>query len=154
MKAILLILALTLCLFGQPYEADSPVPYGFPFESGNDTITTSKNLTSSTILWGNYSGAASLGFEFETVGDSASYIDVYYKGRLSGLNWGVPSDSIGVDSLHIMRVDSTYVKDGDPFWIPLAKEDWWSYHDEGQIILAAPADLDTVYVKSRIRDQR
>ena len=123
-----------------------------PFISGNDTLLSNAKLTSIPLPMGRFVGRIGLGFEMSCTGDSAGTIVIYYKSRLSGLSWGVPFDSLGVDSLVIARVDSADY-DGVAFWINMADLAWWGWHDEGQIIIDAPADLDSVFIKCRLRGQ-
>jgi len=150
-----LITILVLFLIADDYKAESPVTgtNPLPFVSGNDTLIVGSNLYSRVLDLTKFRGAFSIGFYFDQFGDSASTIDIYYQGRLSGMSWGVPYDSLGADSLHIASVDlSSY--DKKTFWIPMAKESWWGYHDEGRFILDGAADLDSTYVKARTKDQK
>lgn len=155
MKKIILLFFLLPALLmaqGEAKPGNVSMP-NLPFISGNDTLTASATLTSSTMYAGRFIGAISAGFDFTLLGDSASYIDVYFKAQVGGLGLGVPYDSLGVDSLYLGRVDSAYVADSDPFWFDLAGMDWWSFIDDFVLILVAPADLDSVYVKCRVRGQ-
>ena len=133
-------------------QPNSLTPLSLPFASGSDTLFASGNLNSVPIQAGQFAGAWNIDLSFTLVGDSANYIDMYYKwGTAHG--WGVPYDSLGVDSLYIGRIDSNVVADGDNFSVQLYLADWWGWHLQGQLILDPPASIDTVIVKSDIRGQ-
>jgi len=151
MRILTVLLLLFLLLASFCYSQDIVPPGYRPFAAGNDTLFASTVLTSIDLSFTNQSGAASIGLEFTKIGDSASYVDVYYKSAVGGLSWGVPFDSLGVDSIYIARVDSQYVNDGDAFWINLAGITWWGYHDRGKLILVSPADLDSVSVNCNVK---
>jgi len=151
---IALILMLSFSgLFAQgEARPNSLTPLSLPFASGSDTLFASGNLNSVPIQTGQFIGAWNIDLSFTLVGDSANYIDMYYKwGTAHG--WGVPYDSLGVDSLYIGRIDSATVADGDNFSVQLYLADWWGWHLQGQLILDPPASIDTVIVKSDIRGQ-
>lgn len=128
-----------------------------PFIAGNDTLfRTDTVLTSSVLDMSWTTGAVSAGFQFTVVGDSAAPVYIYYKSRLSGMSWGVPHDSLGVDSVQIAKIDtaSSLVGGGDAFYFPLADESWWGYHDEAQIIIQTTSAADTIYVICRVKGLR
>lgn len=152
MKKIILFLLLALPMFAQSGDY-TPKQFGFPFAAGNDTIFISDTLVATRMYIGTAIGAINFGVEPSLIGDSASYIDVYCQVGLSGLSAGVPFDSMGVDTLFLGRLDSTTVADGKAIYFQLAQEAWWGFVDFIDFILISPADLDSVYIKSRLRGQ-
>ena len=153
---VVFILLSFSCLFAQGEANPNPLvlPGTLPFVAGNDTLFKNTNLNSAPLQSGQFVGAWNIELSFELLGDadSANYIDMYYKwGTAHG--WGVPYDSLGVDSLYIGRIDSATVADGDNFSVQLYLEDWWGWHLQGQLILDPPAGIDTIKVKCDIRGQ-
>jgi len=128
-----------------------------PFSSSNDDFYSGANLNSAVLNLGLSTGAAAIQLEFDStnvVAGNAAWgnLDIYFKVRLSGLNWAVPYDSIGVDSIYFARIDSTNMMDGgDPFIINLATQDWYGYVDECQIILDPVGVMDSVRVNCRAK---
>jgi len=156
MKALMFILILLVpcLLFAQGDTRPANVGITVPFVAGNDTLLISSKLVSINLPVSKFVGRIALGFDFTPMnsGDGGT-IDIYYKSRLSGLDWGVPYDSLGADSLHIAQVDSTQSETGDAFWIRMDSLAWWGWHDEGQLILVGGADVDSIAVKCRMRGQ-
>jgi len=154
-SGMILILMLFLSnVFAQGEANPNPLtpPGTSPFIAGNDTLFSNTNLNSVPLQAGKFIGAWNIDFKFTLLGDSANYIDVYYKWG-TAYGWGVPYDSLGVDSLYLGRVDSTYVADGDPFSFQLYLADWWGWHQLGQIILDPPASIDSIKVECTAEGQ-
>jgi hypothetical protein len=151
---IVLFLILSLSgLFAQgEAQPNSLTPYSLPFAAGLDSLFASTPLYSIPIQSGQFIGAWNIDLSFTVLGDSGNYIDMFYKwGTAHG--WGVPYDSLGVDSIYVGRIDSSVVVDGDNFSVQLYLADWWGWHLQGQLVLVPASTLDTVKVKCDIRGQ-
>jgi len=155
MRRLILFILFPLFLFAQGEKKITSIPaYTFPFIAGNDTILSAANLHSAVFILGKLEGVVKLGIQSDTMangGTVAKDIDVYWKERLSGLDWGVPSDSIAVDSIFLGTIDSAYVNDETPWYLDLSGLPWWSITDEGKLILDPGASADSIRIKCRIR---
>ena len=149
----LIFLLLPLLLFGQKIESYPPYSPMFKSVAGRDTILSAANLHSIYIDIGKSEGVLKLGIQSDTVsGSVAKDIAVYAKFRLAGLEWGVPSDSIAVDSIYLGTIDSAYVNDETPWYYELDSQIWWTIFDEMEIILDPAANADSIiFSRSKVR---
>jgi hypothetical protein len=154
MKKILIILALLApFVYGQAIYNPTTI---YPFTVGNDTILSAANLTSGTISIGNRQGAFLCGIQADTMaggGTVAKDIAVYVKVKITGLNWGVVSDSLGADSMFVCTYDSASVNNEKPLYIDFPNLTWWNWFDQLQIILDPAAGADSIRIISRFKGQ-
>ena len=156
-KYIFMILLFPVLLFSQNNYIGTLIPaYSVPFIAGNDTILSGANLTSQPLPINNKMGAITIGIQVDTMasgGSTIAEIAVYWKERLEGLNWGVPSDSIAVDSICLGTISSANITNGQVWYFKLANESWWGYTDEGVLVLDPGATADSLYIKCRVKGQ-
>jgi len=154
MKKLIFILLAFGTIYGQAIYFPKQLT---PFATGNDTILAGANLHSSEMFIGGWLGAITLGIEADSMAVAATTpddIEIYFRGRLVGMpTWGVPYDSIAVDSILIGTYLSADVDAEAPFYIDLANEPWWTYFDYMKITLDPGASADTVLIRSILRGQ-
>lgn len=154
---ILFILLFSISAFSQGDQKPASIPaYSLPFTAGNDTILSAKNLYSAVLDVGKFNGAITIGIQSDTMaagGTVAKAISVYWKERLTGMSWGVPSDSIAADSILLGVIDSSYVNDETPWYLKISLESWWGFTDQGYLILDPATGADSIRVICRVRGQ-
>ena len=153
MKKLIFFILIAGAVWSQPiYQANTL----YPFIAGNDTILSAANLYSVDLFIGNRLGAQVLAIQADTMaggGTVAKDIKIYAKFKIDGLNWGVPMDSIDVDSLEICTYDSADVNNEIPMYIDLANQSWWSWFDFMKVTLDPAASADSIRIVSRLKGQ-
>jgi|GEM_PF-1861422 len=149
MKRIYIVLLLVLPLLltgGEKKNTNLTYPNQL-FTAGSDTILSAANLNSNIIQIGTIEGVVVITIQSDTVangGSVAKDIAVYAKFQSGAGNWGVPKDSIAVDSIYLGTIDSSYVNDETPWNYHPAGELWWDVFDRMKIILNPGASADSL----------
>jgi hypothetical protein len=155
MKRILFVLLIPLLMFaGEKKMANLTYPNQL-FTAGSDTILSAANLISNIIEIGTTEGVVVITIQSDTVaggGSVAKDIAVYAKFQTGAGNWGVPADSVAVDSIFLGTIDSAYVNDETPWYYHPAKETWWDVFDRMKLILDPGASADSLkFSRSSVR---
>ena len=152
-RFIFLLLLIPAFLFAQGEGRPSLIP---PFEIQDDTLFGLDTLSFYGDI-GKHIGAITLGLQGDALGDSVAAIPIYIRVKHSGLDWGLPQDSVNAtaDSVY-MKIGSidTFSINGDrSIYFPLSDYDWWVFYDQIEVTIISPATIDSVLIKPRLKGQ-